>query len=71
MDSGAQMNIQLQQIYKTWEGASCDTSRGTRDLSCVCGDPDNSLGPIKAFGADLYFPSAVFWGWFICEHHFI
>lgn len=62
MDSGAQMTTPLQQISKTWEDASCDTSQGTRHLSWVCGDPDNSLGPIKAFGADLYFPSAVCWG---------
>lgn len=65
MNPGAQVNAQLQQIHKAWEDASCDPSLGNRDLSCVCGDPDNSLGPIKASGAEFCFLSAILWRWFI------
>ena len=61
MNPGAQMNTQLRRIYKAWEDASCDPPLGSRDLSCVCGDPDNSLGPIKVSHAELYFPSAILW----------
>ena len=61
MNPGAQVSAQLQRIYKAWEDASCDASLGNRDLSCVCGGPDNSFGPIKVSGAELYFPSAILW----------
>lgn len=47
LDSGAQMNTQLQEIYKTWEDASCDISQGTRDLSCACGNLTTALDPLK------------------------
>lgn len=41
------MNTQLQQIYKTWEDASCDISQEIRDLSCACGDLTTALDPLK------------------------
>lgn len=47
MDSGAQMNRQLQQIYKTWEDASCDISQGTRDLSGSVVTLTTALDPLK------------------------